>query len=111
MLRLCNTPFYTSTLIRSEGSESPDIYQLSERRQREREREETRDGAGYDRDPVRGSEAGMDLREPPREQVVPAHGEGHPALAEYQDHHYHRKPYEYRERDDQLSGREGRHLE
>src|SRR5215212_11490937 len=53
----------------------------------------------------------MDPRKPPRQQVVPAHGEGHPALAEHQDQHYHREPDEYRKGDDQLSGREGRHFE
>src|SRR5688500_4833242 len=94
-----------------EGGERPDVYQLSERRQREPEREETRDGAGYDRDPMRRAEGAMDPREPSREQVVPAHGDSHPALPEHQDQHYHREPDKYRKRDDQLSGREGRHVE
>src|ERR687894_1714770 len=94
-----------------EGGERPDVHQLRERRQREPEREDRRDDAGYDRDPVWGSEAGVDPREPQREQVIPAHGEGHPALAEYQDHHDHREPDQDRERDDKLRRREGRHFE
>ncbi len=51
---------------------------------------------------------GWTRREPQREQVIPAHGEGNPALAEDQDHHDHREPDEDRERDDQLRSREGR---
>src|ERR671912_1684460 len=61
-----------------EGGEGPDVHELTERHQREEEREESRDDAGYDRDPVRRAEGGMDPREPRRQQMVPAHGEGHP---------------------------------
>src|SRR5215212_1281384 len=94
-----------------EGCERPDVHQLPERYQGEPESEYCRDDAGYDRDPVRRAKAGVDPREPQRQQVIPAHGEGYPALAEDQDHHHHREPDEDRERDDELRGREGRRCE
>src|SRR5829696_7196817 len=94
-----------------EGGEGPDVHELPERHQREEEREQPRGDAGYDRDPVRRAEGTMDLREPGRQQIVPAHREGHPTLAEHQDHHHHRKPDKDRQRDDQLRCREGRRFE
>src|SRR5829696_8064162 len=94
-----------------EGGEGPNVHKLPERHQREKEREQRRGDAGYDGDPVRRAEGAMDLREPARQQLVPAHCEGDPALAEHQDHHHHREPYEDCERDDQPRRREGCRLQ